>query len=1042
MFTGMKYFLDNLGFDICQVQAGFNFYSKSYNNVNLKQKIEGQDAILYPGLGCSMSTTPDGDLLLVGSLNTTSLLSPVSSRLTPGRADVYTLNNCKQFELKQTFYPSALSGDFGLSVCNNNDGSVLVIGSPSENLGTGCIHIYTGTKNNGWELKQVISGNSISNQTSSAFGFATATNHDGSIIAVGTPYDQGAGLNAGSAIIFTGNSNNGWNFSQRLTGNALFGSRVETLLGTAVSLNQSGDILIIGNRDSSFPTIASNGIVWIYTGNNNLYDLKQVLSGSGDADVLRRFGASISNNHDASIIVVSQRNGLSGPSGAFWIYTGSKTSNYIPVQKFLGRSDSANIGKTDPLPVSMNRDGSVFLAGLPYLRSASQSGILQVYTGQNNRWALKDTISGAQNNRLGYSNAISSDGTKIFAGAPGSAGWSRGSFSYYNYAYAENTILPEPEFPNSSFGSLNIGRNNFLQNLGTGFFNGSTVMKLSDPYIFENDTILLSYEKLRTGDEILLSSVTGNSFSTYSGFCLGVNDANKLYFKYWNPVEGPFSFTYTEPLANKNLLLLNKNNNILTIGNLNNNTQIFELETFFIKNNAFVQGRELFLGGMYNNIPWANDRSSNFSGYVDKFFIFKNAPLIYSSSYGSGIFSMSIGRSGYFENVCSTTGFFIQSGFSSSGVTGFSTNFFSITETGVTGFVTGLTGTSYSGVTGYANQSVGFFSDGCNNQIEIFTQRPLSGLITTNFIFTQGLTGLIINTGFTQTPLTGNVTGSTQIYITGQSCNQIFIPTGEEIFIKDVNYLKSLSFSEISLMSEINKTTDIVECYNENYQNKFLDYNNNLSFNYLDNSFFTNNFFNEENNLTSGILLFSNGQLILDSGFFLRTSGYNTFIVPNIDYYRTGKDIFVEESININDNIFYDFISGDQEIIGITGISSGSQLVGKNFNNKFVFINGQKLVSGVTYTGINTVNITIPSGRNYIFIKSVPFLNYVSGNISTLQITGQNLNKNSTQVYLNGIKQKIDSNYVENSNFDLLSGDWNENRNNFIIYNNTDDFFV
>jgi hypothetical protein len=86
--------------------------------------------------------------------------------------------------------------------------------------------------------------------------------------------------------------------------------------------------------------------------------------------------------------------------------------------------------------------------------------------------------------------------------------------------------------------------------------------------------------------------------------------------------------------------------------------------------------------------------------------------------------------------------------------------------------------------------------------------------------------------------------------------------------------------------------------------------------------------------------------------------------------------------------------------------------------------------------------LNLPSGDNFIFIKSVPNFNYYSGNNSTVRLLKQNLNKNSSQVYLNGIKQKIGNNYIENSDFDLFSGDFFENQNNYIIYNNTDDFFV
>ena len=116
-------------------------------------------------------------------------------------------------------------------------------------------------------------------------------------------------------------------------------------------------------------------------------------------------------------------------------------------------------------------------------------------------------------------------------------------------------------------------------------------------------------------------------------------------------------------------------------------------------------------------------------------------------------------------------------------------------------------------------------------------------------------------------------------------------------------------------------------------------------------------------------------------------------------------------------------------------------MAGKNLNNKFIFINGQKLVSGITYSGINTININIPSGDNFIFLKSIPGFNYFSGNSNIIDLNKSNLNKNCSQVYFNGIKQKINNNYLEKGSFDLLSGSLNENNNTFIIYNYTDDFF-
>lgn len=610
-----------------------------------------------------------------------------------------------------------------------------------------------------------------------------------------------------------------------------------------------------------------------------------------------------------------------------------------------------------------------------------------------------------------------------------------------------NTIVhPDQWATSSSFGILNTGINgsvtgSFFQNSGTGFFNGSAIMKLNGPFNFSNDTILLSYEKLRTGDEILLSSLTGNSFNTYSGFCLGVNNANKLYFKYWNPIEGPFNFTYSNILGDKNLIFLNRYNNVLTIGNFNNNTFQFQSQNFYIKNNSFRQNNELFVGGMYNNIPWLGN-TSNFSGYIDKFFIFKNSFLNYINYYASGVMNLFSGTEGGTITICNTTGYLVESGFTTSGETGILNTPYVYSITGITGYSSITTGYSYSGVTGYSQVSIGYYSDNCKNSLQIYNTVPLSGLITISSQIGQPLTGTISITGYNQVPLTGAITGSKQVYVTGEICTTEFSTTGRKIFISDQNYLKSLSFSDIVLFSEINKNSSIVEVYHENYQNKFLDYNNDLNFDFVNSNFFRSQFLNTENILPSGYLLFSNGQLLIDSGYYLFNSGYNTYVTPNLDYYGTGNLIYLDKAIDQNNSLFYDFFTGTSEIIYITGHSSGSGLIGKNFDKKFVFINGQKLISGITYTGQNVINLNIPSGDNFIFIKSVPDFNYYSGNSSSIEISNKNLNCGSTQVYLNGIKQKLNEDYVETSRLDLLSGDFYENLNNYTIYNNSNDFFV
>jgi hypothetical protein len=298
------------------------------------------------------------------------------------------------------------------------------------------------------------------------------------------------------------------------------------------------------------------------------------------------------------------------------------------------------------------------------------------------------------------------------------------AFSFCQSQRVDTTSVYSDEWAtSSSSGILNKeATGQFFNSTGIAYFNGSAYMKLSNPYTFDNDTMLLSYEKLRAGDEILMSSVTGTNFINYSGFCIGVNDANKFYFKYWNPVEGPFTFTYSQNLANKNLMILNRNGNIFTIGSFNNNLLQFDNEIFSIKNNIFAQSNNLFLGGTPNNVNWAHSQTLNFSGYIDKFFIFKDAPFIYNNKYVSGLIYLNTGSDGYIENNCYTTGYFSGFQFPITGVS-YQVIPFNITGSGITGSQVILTGYSYSGVTGYGRTSLGFYGD-CNCQIEIFAQTP------------------------------------------------------------------------------------------------------------------------------------------------------------------------------------------------------------------------------------------------------------------------------------------------------------------------------
>jgi hypothetical protein len=621
------------------------------------------------------------------------------------------------------------------------------------------------------------------------------------------------------------------------------------------------------------------------------------------------------------------------------------------------------------------------------------------------------------------------------------------AFSFSSGFDVNNNILNSDEWATEGSSGILNKTTSFYNFSGTGFFDGETFIELNKNYQLNNSTIFISYEKLRAGNEILLSSVTGDNFNNYSGFYVGVNDANKLYLKYWNNVEGFFTFTYNKTLSDKNLIIIDRSSSNIKLGHFNNNTFEFETENFLIFQNNFINSSNLYIGGSPNLFNWGDENLLNFSGYLDRFYIFNDIPFIYVNSLAQGLYSTPTGYAGEFIENCYVSGFLSGSGFSYTGITGTFNSGFLSGVVSITGYANILSGYSYSGVTGFLQNNIGFYIDNCGNNVNIFETIPLSGLIYEQVPVRTALTGLTFISGSTSVNLTGTVTGIENVYVTGVICENTFNVTGDISYEYNIDYLSSLSYKEVSLLSIIesnqNIDDDIVEIYTEIYKNTTLDYNKNLVFDNLNQNYF----YLDKEFKTNDILLFANGQTIIDSGYELIQSGYEIIRKPNLDYFLTGITIETNKFFEAKDYLFYDYFTGKFWVTQNTG-----SLV--NFPNDFnapyfVYQNGQKLIENKDYStvqnfpiSINLINVENDE-LNYIIVKEISSLtSKITGKYGTLKLSND-FNHNCSQVYYNGIKQKNYNNYIENSNFDLISGIFYESaKSKNLIYNNTDDFFV
>jgi hypothetical protein len=327
---------------------------------NVKQTITG--ILNNEFFGNSLATNSSANLLMIGSfgINKVSIYTGDANNGWKYKNDLPYEESIEIIEDEEIEIIYDAVGWFGYATTSNNDGTVLAVGAPFNNDRNGTVVIFTGDINNGWNFKQQLS--SINN--CKQIGNSMDTNNDGTILVVGAPNDQSNFT--GSAIIYTGNSLVGWGIK-----NILKPSTQIPYFGWDVACNGMGNVCVIGNFGSS------SGIS-IYTGDlNNEWVLKQVITGI--------IGSSIDINNNGTIIATAKNEGDSTI-----IFTGNLNIGWAFHQEIPSGQVSPYHGKH----LSLNNDGSIFVQGAP--SSSVNAGGL-VYSSNNitfNNYSFYTGITG------------------------------------------------------------------------------------------------------------------------------------------------------------------------------------------------------------------------------------------------------------------------------------------------------------------------------------------------------------------------------------------------------------------------------------------------------------------------------------------------------------------------------------------------------------------------------------------------------------------------------------------------------------------------
>ena len=368
--------------------------------------------------------------------------------------------NLQTYMWKWTQLGSDIDGEapgdeFGTSVAFSGDGTVLAVGAPNNDgngANSGHVRVYKYDANNArTQLGADIDGEA----TGDGFGYAVALSSDGSVLAVGAPYNKGTcpGCNpaGGHVRVYNYGANNMW---------TQLGSDIDSTgwSGWSVSLSDDGSILALGAHygNSSWYGLAQ---VYKYGANNVWAQLGATIYGEAATD---RSGMSVSLSSDGSVLAIGAPYGGSGYARVYkytsnaWTQIGSNLVGEVTGDQF-------------GLSVSLSSDGSVLAVGAPYNdvstgNTNDNRGRVRVYQYVTNTWIQRGNIDGDIGWGLtGWSVSLSSDGNRLAIGGAGTY-----QHLYVQvYQFADGTWTQIGCNMNAEGGKDNFGRSVSLSGDGT-----------------------------------------------------------------------------------------------------------------------------------------------------------------------------------------------------------------------------------------------------------------------------------------------------------------------------------------------------------------------------------------------------------------------------------------------------------------------------------------------------------------------------------------------------------------------------------------------
>ena len=327
---------------------------------------------------------------------------------------------------------------FGDSVALSADGNILAVGAPRFSNERGMVSVYVRTQDAGGGTSWTQRGDDLTGVSQNIlFGDAIALSSDGTVLAVGTSkYTANGNSQAGGVWVYMWQvSTSSW--VQRGSPSPLMISAANVRFGATVALSNDASVLAVGGRQHS----NGRGVVRVYTFASDGWEQRGTdLTGDSNG---ANFGTRVRLSADGLTLAVGaykEDSATNDQAGAVRAYTWNAvaSAHVLKGTPIYGAFRMANYGTS----VDLSSDGTVLAAGAPG-NGGSLKGTVRVYewasvAGASVAWVQRGSeIEGAGNDdKFGWSAALSSDGTRLVVGARKADGGTTDTGSVSLFAYA------------------------------------------------------------------------------------------------------------------------------------------------------------------------------------------------------------------------------------------------------------------------------------------------------------------------------------------------------------------------------------------------------------------------------------------------------------------------------------------------------------------------------------------------------------------------------------------------------------------------------